>query len=55
VVSGAPHLPTDSPEEPDTIRDDLQTGDLAFCSGSYFFSHAIQRFTRSVWSHLGMI
>lgn len=22
----------------DTIRDDLQTGDLFFCSGSYFFA-----------------
>ena len=39
----------------DTIREDLRTGDLVFCSGSYFFSHAIQRFTRSVWSHVGMI
>lgn len=39
----------------DDMRADLQTGDLVFCSGSYFFSHAIQRFTRSVWSHVGMI
>ena len=39
----------------DSIRDDIQTGDLFFCSGSYFFSHAIQKFTRSVWSHVGMI
>lgn len=39
----------------ETLRDDLRTGDLVFCSGSYFFSHAIQRFTRSVWSHVGMI
>lgn len=37
------------------MREDLQTGDLVFCSGSYFFSHAVQRFTRSVWSHVGMI
>jgi cell wall-associated NlpC family hydrolase len=37
------------------MRDDLQTGDLVFCSGSYFFSRAIQSFTRSVWSHVGMI
>ncbi len=37
------------------MRRDLQTGDLVFCSGSYFFSHAIQKFTRSVWSHVGMI
>lgn len=39
----------------ENMRDDLQTGDLVFCSGSYFFSHAIQQFTRSVWSHVGMI
>ena len=39
----------------DAMREDLQTGDLVFCSGSYFFSHAIQKFTRSVWSHVGMI
>lgn len=37
------------------MRDDLQTGDLVFCSGSYFFSRTIQRFTGSVWSHVGMI
>ncbi|MCP5410416.1 MAG: hypothetical protein H6963_14150 [Chromatiaceae bacterium] len=44
------------PLEPyDSMREDLQTGDLVFCSGSYFFSKAIQKFTRSVWSHVGMI
>jgi hypothetical protein len=37
------------------VRDALRTGDLVFCSGSYVFSHAIQAFTRSVWSHVGMI
>lgn len=37
------------------MREDMRTGDLVFCSGSYFFSHAIQQFTRSVWSHVGMI
>lgn len=39
----------------DAMRDDLHTGDLVFCSGSYFFSQTIQKFTRSVWSHVGMI
>ena len=29
------------------MRRELQTGDLVFCSGSYFFSHAIQKFTRN--------
>jgi hypothetical protein len=39
----------------DQVRGVLRTGDLLFCSGSYFFSHLIQRFTRSVWSHVGII
>ncbi|MES9944749.1 MAG: hypothetical protein B6D78_12645 [gamma proteobacterium symbiont of Ctena orbiculata] len=39
----------------DDMRQDLQTGDLVFCSGSYFFSQAVQSFTHSVWSHVGMI
>ena len=39
----------------DRMREDLETGDLVFCSGSYFFSQTIQQFTRSVWSHVGMI
>lgn len=37
------------------LRDALRTGDLVFCSGSYLFSRAIQGFTRSVWSHVGMV
>ncbi|MET0071126.1 MAG: YiiX/YebB-like N1pC/P60 family cysteine hydrolase [Candidatus Thiodiazotropha sp.] len=39
----------------DAMRQELQTGDLVFCSGSYFFSRAVQKFTNSVWSHVGMI
>jgi Permuted papain-like amidase enzyme, YaeF/YiiX, C92 family len=39
----------------EAVRADLRTGDLMFCSGSYFFSGLIQRFTRSVWSHVGII
>jgi len=39
----------------DQVREVLQTGDLVFCSGSYLFSRAIQRFTRSVWSHVGIV
>ena len=38
-----------------SVRDELRTGDLVFCSGSYFFSQLIQRFTRSVWSHCGIL
>lgn len=36
-------------------RRELQTGDLIFCSGSYLFSRLIQKFTGSVWSHVGLI
>jgi hypothetical protein len=38
-----------------SIRNDLKTGDLVFCSGNYLFSKAIQKFTKSVWSHVGVI
>lgn len=37
------------------LRDELRSGDLVFCSGSYLFSGLIQRFTRSVWSHIGVV
>ncbi len=39
----------------DDVRAELRSGDLAFCSGSYVFSKFIQNFTRSVWSHVGII
>lgn len=39
----------------DQIRAQLRTGDIVFCSGTYFFSRTIQWFTRSVWSHVGII
>lgn len=37
------------------IRSSLKTGDLVFCSGNYYFSKVIQYFTKSVWSHVGVI
>jgi cell wall-associated NlpC family hydrolase len=37
------------------VRSTLRSGDLVFCSGSYLFSGLIQRFTGSVWSHVGVI
>jgi len=37
------------------IRDKLKTGYLFFTSGSYLFSHAIQKLTGSVWSHVAII
>ena len=39
----------------DAVRAELQTGDLVFCCGSYFFAGVIQRLTRSVWSHVGIV
>jgi cell wall-associated NlpC family hydrolase len=39
----------------EAARASLCTGDLVFCSGSYLFSRLIQRFTRSVWSHVGIV
>jgi hypothetical protein len=38
-----------------SIRSTLKTGDLVFCSGNYFFSRIIQRFTKSMWSHVGIV
>ncbi len=38
-----------------TIREELKTGDIVFCSGNYVFSKVIQKFTKSVWSHVGII
>ena len=39
----------------DAVRDSLRSGDLVFCSGSYVFSGLIQRLTKSVWSHVGIV
>lgn len=39
----------------DKIRPYLKTGQIVFCSGSYLFSGIIQRLTKSVWSHVGII
>lgn len=43
------------PRKYKAIRDELQTGDIVFCSGNYLFSKLIRRFTKSVWSHVGII
>jgi uncharacterized protein YycO len=39
----------------ESLREALRTGDIVFCSGSYVFSGLIQKFTGSVWSHVGII
>jgi cell wall-associated NlpC family hydrolase len=39
----------------DTLRPQLRTGDLLFASGSYSFSKLIQRFSGSIFSHVGVI
>ncbi|HCZ14274.1 MAG: putative distant relative of cell wall-associated hydrolase [Candidatus Accumulibacter phosphatis] len=49
AVAGLPVL------DYDQVREQLRTGDLVFCSGTYFFSRTIQWFTKSVWSHVGII
>lgn len=48
-ISNLPKIPYEK------IRDNLSTGDIVFCSGSYFFSGIIQRLTKSVWSHVAVI
>lgn len=37
------------------LRPQLRSGDVLLCSGSGIFSTLIQRATRSVWSHVGLI
>lgn len=38
-----------------TVREDLQTGDLVFCSGRYWISKWIRYFSKSMFSHVGII
>jgi hypothetical protein len=37
------------------VRDNIKTGDIVFCSGSYAFSGIIQNLTKSVWSHVAVV
>ena len=37
------------------LRPQLRSGDVLLCSGNGIFSNLIQRATRSVWSHVGLI
>lgn len=37
------------------IRSTLRSGDLLFASGDYLMSKAIQKFTVSPWSHVGIV
>jgi len=37
------------------IRKELETGDLLFASGNYVISKLIRKFTKSPWSHVGII
>lgn len=37
------------------IRDYLTTGQIVFCSGNYLFSGAIQKLTKSAWSHVAVV
>lgn len=37
------------------LRNRLHSGDLFFASGDYLISNAIQSFTKSPWSHVGIV
>ena len=37
------------------IRDNLNTGNIFFSSGSYAFSGIIQKLTKSTWSHVAVV
>lgn len=37
------------------LRASIRTGDLLFASGDYLVSQAIQKVTKSPWSHIGII
>ena len=37
------------------VRKTLQTGDLFFASGNYLISKLIRKFTKSPWSHVGIV
>ena len=50
-----PELTSRPPVSYEEIRSSLRTGDIVFCSGTYFFSKAIRLITKSVWSHVGII
>jgi hypothetical protein len=39
----------------ESIRNTLKTGHIFFSSGSYLFSGAIQRLTKSAWSHVAIV
>lgn len=39
----------------ETIRSQLKTGDIYFCAGNYLFSKLIRYFTKSAFSHCGII
>jgi hypothetical protein len=38
-----------------SLRSRLRSGDIFMCSGDYFVSKAIRKFTKSPWSHVGII
>jgi hypothetical protein len=44
-----------TPQHYDRVRPHLRTGDLMFTSGAGMFSSLIRRFTRSPWSHVGVV
>lgn len=48
-------FPNIRPKQYEDVRDQLQSGDILLCSGSGIFSQMIQKWSDSVWSHVGFI
>lgn len=47
--------PSLSIEKYDSLRSQIQSGDILLCSGNSFFSNMIRKATDSVWSHVAFI
>jgi cell wall-associated NlpC family hydrolase len=39
----------------ESLRNDLQTGDLIFLSGNHWLSALIRRRSKGAWSHVGIV
>ena len=50
-----PQLPPMAVADPARVASSLQSGDLVLFSGQGLASDVVRVFTRSVWSHIGMV
>lgn len=55
MISKQGGLEMSAKENYDNLRDEIKTGDIILFSGKGTISEAIKFFTRSKWSHLGMV